>query len=84
MYNYIHQQRTGENEMKAVLNLRASALMVADQACVFARETPRGWYWYSNIGRVGRKTDFRNAELALRAAAKTLGIGVLAVIREHE
>lgn len=58
------------------LNLGCHCLELSGVAIVTARETPKGWYWFSNVGRVGKKNNFKTPELALRAAAKTMGLKI--------
>ena len=70
--------------MKATLNLFTKSLETDGHTIATARKTPRGWYWFSNVGRVGKKNDFPSKEAALRAAAKTMGIEINEVIPEGD
>lgn len=58
------------------LNLFATAIEIDGVTIVTARKTPRGWYWFTNVGRCSRKVDFATQETALLAAAKTLGLAI--------
>lgn len=66
--------------MPVTLDLFTTSLELDDHTIATARETPRGWYWFSNVGRVGRKLDFPNAEAALRAAARSMGLTITDVV----
>jgi len=66
--------------MNCTLHLSSATLEVAGTTVVSATSTPRGWRWYSNAGRVGRKIDYKSKEAALRGAAKTLVLLVAEVI----
>lgn len=71
--------------MQATLNLFTTAIETTDgQIIATARQTTVGWYWFSNVGRAGRKNDFPTKEIALRAAAKALGITIAEVIPEGD
>lgn len=66
----------------ATLNLFSTAIEIDGRTVVCARQTPRGWYWFSNIGRVGRG-KFASKEAALRAAARTIGFTITDVIQDR-
>jgi hypothetical protein len=70
--------------MKATLNLFTTALEVDGHAVASARRTHKGWYWFSNLGRAGRKIDFPTKEAALRAASKSLGVDIVEIIQEAD
>jgi hypothetical protein len=70
--------------MKATLNLFTSSIEIDGITIATARKTPNGWYWFSNIGRVGKKNDFPSKEAALHATAKTMGIKINEVIQEND
>jgi hypothetical protein len=70
--------------MNVTLNLFTTALETDGRTVATARKTPKGWYWFSNVGRNGRKMDFPTKEVALRAAAKTLGLDINEVILDGD
>lgn len=45
-------------------------------AVAYARESKKGWYWYSNNGSRNGRKRLDGPEKALRAAARTLGFTV--------
>jgi len=74
------QRNRLENDM-ATLNLLSSAIEIGGHKAVSASPTPNGWMWFSNVGRVGKRTDYQTASAALRAAARTMGIKITEVVQ---
>ena len=66
----------------ATLDLFSSCLEIQGRTVVAAQKTYKGWRWYSNVGRFGRKLDYPTKEAALRSAAKTMGIEIGEVIED--
>jgi hypothetical protein len=70
--------------MLTTLNLFTTSVEVDGHTVVSARKTIKGWFWYTNVGREGRKFDFPDKEAALRAGAKSLHLQIAEVIQDIE
>ncbi len=60
------------------MDLLNNALWLGDLVVVSVSRTPHGYRWYSSVtNRYGRKDNYPSKEVALRAAARQIGLKII-------